>query len=362
MLFKSAFPKLGLDGNHIGDGHVLCSDLPEDAFLREEAKYRLLGKSMFPELQVEGSILTLPASSSLREKLCNSDSHDCTYPGVVRLEENLSCTDSECEMRHRDVHVIKVNEDMYYEYIRPPCVDLSFLISNDDVVILVNEDGNVAMERIDSTHRNSFSHTFFRVVWKDHTFPSVSDNLCFDGVCQIFGAHCLCRVAVEESGVFSNYPSRSSVLSNLFIGGVPSAHMDNYRRTSHDNENMSIFIKANETISDMSSIFEVTDDFGRKKYMKNVKSNVIIQGGNQTDSPLSFRNPPTFLLRGPEIRYVKQLETPSFIVKGTKWSIGLKLTYPCSLTLLKVMLNTKLKLYLTRLCIIRIQLHFFQCA
>jgi hypothetical protein len=173
------------------------------------------------------------------------------------------------------------------------------------------------MERIASTPQDSFYHTYFRVVWKGHTFPSVKENLCLDGACQIFGPRCICQVTVKESGIFSSCPSRSLILSDLFIGGIPAAYRNNYSSTYHENENVSVHIRANETMSDMSSIFEVTDDFGRRVYKKNMNSNVIIQGGNQTNPLFSFRNPPSFLIGGPEIRYVQRL--PPFFVKSEDW-------------------------------------------
>ena len=49
--FRDLFPKRGLEGKFIGDRYPLCRDLPDKAFLRKGAKYRLLGGDPTPKLQ-----------------------------------------------------------------------------------------------------------------------------------------------------------------------------------------------------------------------------------------------------------------------------------------------------------------------
>ncbi|KAL3778845.1 hypothetical protein ACHAWO_009701 [Cyclotella atomus] len=41
--YRNAFPKSGLEGTFIGDGYILCEDLPSASFLKKGAKYCLLG-------------------------------------------------------------------------------------------------------------------------------------------------------------------------------------------------------------------------------------------------------------------------------------------------------------------------------
>ncbi len=129
-LWRDHFPKLGLDGKHIGDTYPLCSDIPTDSFLRRGAKYRLLGKNKIPDdqdllLQDHASDVTttvLDSNSKLRQRLCGSwGENDCSYPGVVELDWDVDCTGIECNSD--SIKVVRVDEGVYYEYVRPACVN-----------------------------------------------------------------------------------------------------------------------------------------------------------------------------------------------------------------------------------------------
>ena len=50
---RDPFPKMDLDNGYIGDGHILCRDIPSRHFLRKGATYRLVGNFNKPELTPE---------------------------------------------------------------------------------------------------------------------------------------------------------------------------------------------------------------------------------------------------------------------------------------------------------------------
>ena len=128
---RDRFPKSDLSNGYIGDTYPLCVDIPSRAFLRVGAKYRLLGSLSLPELRNETwttskntQRLVLPPSSNLFKKLCaKGTSGSCSFPNVVVLENNLVCDGVECELD--TIQVLKI-ENVYYEYIRIPCVELAF--------------------------------------------------------------------------------------------------------------------------------------------------------------------------------------------------------------------------------------------
>jgi len=67
----------------------------------------------------------LSPESSLYMKLCNPDeSGKCQFASTVILDANLPCHYREC--RVDDVIMIQVTPGAFYEYIRQPCVHLSF--------------------------------------------------------------------------------------------------------------------------------------------------------------------------------------------------------------------------------------------
>merc|ERR550534_2601676 len=44
-VWHDVYPKSDLDGNYLGDGYPLCSDVPAGAFLAKGAKYIYLGRT-----------------------------------------------------------------------------------------------------------------------------------------------------------------------------------------------------------------------------------------------------------------------------------------------------------------------------
>jgi hypothetical protein len=60
--------------------------------------------------------------------LCNpiSSESGCNFQSVVVLEENLQCTGQECNLDNLRAFKVQQDPPVYYEYLRPACVELSF--------------------------------------------------------------------------------------------------------------------------------------------------------------------------------------------------------------------------------------------
>jgi len=153
--FRDLFPKLGLNNQYVGDKYMLCSDLPPRSFLRageigyyfyekikrdvhhspfhfaSGATYRLLGSSYIPEsstLKVvnRGStylkVFELNQTSALFRKLCGKG--NCTTALSVTLDRSLPCFGNECFIDM--IQVVKLTGKLYYEYVRPACINFPF--------------------------------------------------------------------------------------------------------------------------------------------------------------------------------------------------------------------------------------------
>ena len=133
---RDQFPKMDLVGGYLGDTYPLCGDLPEKAFLKKGAKYRIM-TDYFAEMHDwtsswvgASSKLELACDSPLRTKLCGSSascSNDTCSPssGVIELDENLECMTSECAVD--TVQIVRVSEGLYFEYVQMPCVRRAFI-------------------------------------------------------------------------------------------------------------------------------------------------------------------------------------------------------------------------------------------
>jgi Protein of unknown function (DUF1800) len=134
---RDVFPKMGLDRKYIGDGYPLCSDLPEKAFLKAGATYRLLGSTSLPELvTIPEKWVTDPkakrlklqpnGANSLFGKLCgSSDATSCKFKSKVILDSDIVCSDAiECSVD--TLQVIEVIAGIFYEYVSTPCVYQAF--------------------------------------------------------------------------------------------------------------------------------------------------------------------------------------------------------------------------------------------
>ena len=120
--------------SYIGDHYPLCSDFPDQSFLKKGATYRLLGSSNLPELMTDpGEFATddsvikflLDEDSELKEVLCNNGgSGDCQYQTSITLSSDLGCIRNECNVD--TLRVVQVSQGIFYEYVRKPCVELAF--------------------------------------------------------------------------------------------------------------------------------------------------------------------------------------------------------------------------------------------
>ena len=126
---------MDLGDGFIGDKVPLCVDLPQRHFLKKGAQYRLLGPTPQPELHEYGypwhdwadwwdgpddGPFILNSSSNLRSALRAS------LDVIITLESDLSCTGDECNVDSINVVKVQQNPPIYYEYMRTPCVELSF--------------------------------------------------------------------------------------------------------------------------------------------------------------------------------------------------------------------------------------------
>lgn len=116
---------------------VVCYDLPRKPFLREGAKFRLLGGTLrgrhrwlqavhpwvHDYIESLDEFIELNSTSGLYDTLCQDDGNDCTYPPTVTLTSNLVCSESECDVD--TVRIVKVN-DIFYEFLRQPCIQQIF--------------------------------------------------------------------------------------------------------------------------------------------------------------------------------------------------------------------------------------------
>lgn len=310
--WRDQLPKMGLDGKYIGDAFPICSELPPDSFLKQGAKFRLLGKGKKSDIQhipTDAIPLALDASSLLYQVLCDEDEDgNCSFPAVVNLSNDLDCDGEECELSH--LKIVNVGNDIHYEYVRPPCVHLTFS-ENETQYIIVDKDGKVALERNDpkgETILNSF--TYFRVEWSGGRYPNI-DNSCGDGTCQEVFNRCRCDTAVEQSRVFSSAPTRDEILSQLNIGAL-APNMYEYDGMQHYND-FTLHFKNTAQRFGRNSAFEIDDDFGNKRLLKNLKSSVVLTKWDQAEySSFEFRNPVSFYDESPEVKDA-QYETDAAI-------------------------------------------------
>jgi hypothetical protein len=124
-----SFPKNGHDGTFIGDAYPLCSQLPPKIFLKQGAKFRFIGSTNVPVMNARRSLFPLNRNSCLYGALCNPNgSRNCELKSVVKLASDIECFGVECEVDMLRTVELSLNstQKVYYEFIRPPCVELEF--------------------------------------------------------------------------------------------------------------------------------------------------------------------------------------------------------------------------------------------
>ena len=97
----------------------------------------------------------------------------------------------------------------------------------------------------------------------------------------------MCVVDVNEKAHFDSIPLPEDLLNHLKIGSFdPNQHGLN---ESDSNNDVTICYSDKSEKNSASSVFKVTDNFGRERLLKNAISIVTIGS-----SAFSFRNPPHF--------------------------------------------------------------------
>jgi hypothetical protein len=341
--WRDRYPKMGLDGQYVGDQYMICADVPSQMFLRKGAKYRLLGNEKESQLQhphrdSQGNVLfhVLNSTSKLAAQLCQDSDGSCQFPSLVELDQTLNCDGIECL---QDIVQVLYVHGVYYEYIKPACINFPFfnkgqavlkrsedgsdtesgcvdetLQSNTpyyfdhfkftgdqcNIIVVVDRDGSVAIEQENTN--NYASLTYFRVHWQDDEFPHKSNNNCGNNLCEIVQGYCRCTVGIKDEVKFTTLPSRNEVLSQLSIGAVPSDMMD-YPSMITTNDGVKVYFKTQPNTYDKDTAFEVTDEFGRKRFLKNMVSIVRFRWPDKfLSNKYKFRNPPVFHNAIPELR------------------------------------------------------------
>jgi hypothetical protein len=380
-------------------------DLPEKMFLKKGAIYRLLGSNPMPELQEDNFdfkddrfnpkrfvLDDSSPSNSLYHLLHNGG----TFLPLVKVGANLPCQGDECLVD--TVRVVQVLPGIFYEYVRPACVEqgfyagvavsrrsrheegvmcanpalpyaseaccnqedssvsnpgrnylyegerMSFAFANDrcngnlctfaridsnrrytgyhwttsscDTWAKVNSDGHVAIvhnvdDRLSADtvplHVSEESLNYFKVYWGGRgEYPSSVDNdnnmnnNCGGGKCRILDdGSCLCQTNVVNEQVFYyGQATPSDILSSLSIGAMdPSVYGSEYSP-----ESGSGFVAHVQTpgVYDGTTIFEVVDPVGRKRFLKIFAQRSNCRDGNfpahytrrkvphKTDAPLGL--------------------------------------------------------------------------
>lgn len=295
--WRDQLPKMGLNGNYIGDGYPLCNELPSNSFLRKGAKYRLLGNTIQSEIQNISSdreILRLEKSSHLFDRLCQPQSNGkCAYSGIVYLRETLICSGIECNLS-KDPQIVQLDDNVYYEFVRSPCVHFPFK-SPESNNIVVDSDGRIAI--VHDANRHPDSLTYFRAEWRNG-FPNIA-NSCGENTCKSWFDKCICQTLVEVDRVFSSMPTRDEVMRNLHIGALPP-HSFQYKYAKPC-DSFGLFYS--DEVFGIDSAFRLKDEFGRNLFMKNMKSTVnILEWDTNKPSSFGFRNTPSFYGDMPEVK------------------------------------------------------------
>lgn len=122
---KDYFPKLGINNTFVGDGYPLCSDIPVKHFLKKGATYIILGAKSNPDLVNEPEWWHGSADPK-RVSIVGSALADALSSGKnkIVLTEDVSCTGIECQIF--EPRTVEVEPGLWYEYVRPKCVNHVF--------------------------------------------------------------------------------------------------------------------------------------------------------------------------------------------------------------------------------------------
>ena len=132
--WRDPYPKMDLGSGFIGDRVPLCADLPNQQFLKPGATYNLLGSSIKPDMHdqprywdwsystTDVKIFKLDSGSVLKSVLSAGG-----FKPTITLDSELVCSGtSECTLDTVRIVQVQENPNIFYEYVRPPCVELAF--------------------------------------------------------------------------------------------------------------------------------------------------------------------------------------------------------------------------------------------
>ena len=126
---RDPFPKTDLYGGFIGDKEPLCVDLPEKHFLMKGATYRLLGSSLTPDLHevnIRWEEKDMPTNVFVLSSVSNLKSALSSKEVIVTLDSTIACVGDECNVDTMRLVQSDTSPPIYYEYVRPKCVELAF--------------------------------------------------------------------------------------------------------------------------------------------------------------------------------------------------------------------------------------------
>lgn len=124
-----------MNNKYIGDGYPLCKDLPAGDFLKKGAMFRFLGSNPNPELLNDPKEwwggnpvrISLDKFSTLSSILCNKGAGgQCAPKMKVVLDSDVKCSGVECNVEELRTFEIFEGSGLWFEYIRPPCVNHAF--------------------------------------------------------------------------------------------------------------------------------------------------------------------------------------------------------------------------------------------
>jgi uncharacterized protein (DUF1800 family)/uncharacterized protein (DUF1501 family) len=112
------YPKMDLNGNHLGDGYPLCSDRASGSFLALGARFEFLGTAYAGQ-----DVFVLDEASELFAALCGQIAPPCAFSSTVVLDAAKACFGAECQLELPNV--VQASEG-FYEFVPSPCVHLYF--------------------------------------------------------------------------------------------------------------------------------------------------------------------------------------------------------------------------------------------
>jgi len=158
-------------------------------------------------------------------------------------------------------------------------------------IVHSSNDGNVT--RFEH-NVNETTKTFFRVAWTQSSDVALDNFLndyeakCINMGCRLdyYDSMCLCTATSRDERAFFDAPTRDEVLVELHYGAFDFEYSGMGYQVQILGGGVKMYSKDGKFTKD--SVFEVNDDYGVKRFRKNVRS-IVSVGTN-----LKFRNPTHF--------------------------------------------------------------------